>query len=125
MKSYQATSNFLHNKTILVTGAGQGIGRVLAKIYAHYGAQVVLLGRTIKHLEAVYDEICEQKNPQPLIIPFDLNTRDFTQYQLLARALEKELKNLDGLVHNASLLGQLGPISQYKPALWDEVIQVN
>ncbi|MBE8214756.1 MAG: YciK family oxidoreductase [Endozoicomonadaceae bacterium] len=125
MKSYQPHPHFLDNKTILVTGAGQGIGKTLAKTYAHYGAQVILLGKTVQHLEQVYDEICEQDKKKPLILPFDLNTRDFKAYQSIADVIASELKQLNGLVHNASLLGQLGPMSQYQPTLWDAVMQVN
>ena len=54
---YQATADLLANRIILVTGAGDGIGRVAALAYARHGATVILLGRTITKLEKVYDEI--------------------------------------------------------------------
>ena len=54
---YKPLTSLLSGKTILVTGAGDGIGRSAALNYARYGASVLLLGRTGSKLEAVYDEI--------------------------------------------------------------------
>ncbi|MCB1618908.1 MAG: SDR family NAD(P)-dependent oxidoreductase, partial [Pseudomonadales bacterium] len=57
MFEYQPPSDLLQGRFILVTGAGAGIGRAAANCYARHGATVVLLGRTVKHLEECYDEI--------------------------------------------------------------------
>ena len=57
MFQYQASASSLKNKVILVTGAGDGIGKAAALNYAKHGATVILLGRTIAKLEKVYDEI--------------------------------------------------------------------
>ncbi len=51
---YQARPDLLANKVILVTGAGDGIGRIAAKSCAAHGATVVLLGRTVKKLTSLY-----------------------------------------------------------------------
>ena len=51
--SYQPRHNLLQGKTVLVTGAGDGIGRVASMSYARHGATVILLGRTSEKLEAV------------------------------------------------------------------------
>ncbi|MBU2823161.1 SDR family NAD(P)-dependent oxidoreductase, partial [Acidithiobacillus ferrooxidans] len=55
----------LDGKTILVTGAGDGIGRAVAIEYAHQGATVVLLGKTKRNLEGVYDEITDYGYAEP------------------------------------------------------------
>ena len=65
--TYDAAENFLENKTFLITGASDGIGRTCAKTYADYGATVILLGRDQKKLEQVYDEI-EQSHPGKVIM---------------------------------------------------------
>ena len=57
--TYDAEKNFLNNKTILITGASDGIGKACAKAYASYGATVILLGRDQQKLETVFDELEE------------------------------------------------------------------
>lgn len=57
IKNYQASKDLLKDRVILVTGAGQGIGRIAALAYAAHGATVILHGRKVEKLESVYDEI--------------------------------------------------------------------
>ena len=71
---YQAPQDLLAHKVILVTGAGDGIGRVAATTFASHGATVVLLGKTTAKLEQVYDEIMALGAPEPGIAPMDLAT---------------------------------------------------
>jgi len=115
----------LANRVILVTGAGAGIGRVAAQTFAAHGATVVLLGRTLRKLEAVYDEIEQAGHPQPAIYPMNLEGASPKDYEDMAMTLEKEFGRLDGLLHNASLLGTLTPLEMYDIALWFQVMQVN
>lgn len=115
----------LRDKIILVTGAGDGIGRVAALSFAEYGATVILLGKTESKLESVYDEIETKKYPQPSLCTFDLNTNDPASYKALAAVIEKDFGRLDGLLHNAAILGARNSIESYKPKQWMEVMQVN
>lgn len=114
----------LRDKIILVTGAGDGIGRVAALSFAEYGATVILLGKTESKLESVYDEIETKKYPQPSLCTFDLNTNDPASYKALAAVIEKDFGRLDGLLHNAAILGARNSIESYKPKQWMEVMQV-
>ncbi len=122
---YQAPQDLLANKTILVTGAGSGIGKEIALTYAKHGARVILLGKTVAKLEAVYDEIEALGAPQPAIIPLDLKGATEQHYQDMAETIEGQFGHLDGLVHNAGALGVLGPFHQIGQDTWDEVMQVN
>lgn len=122
---YQARSNLLAERIILVTGAGDGIGREAAKVFASHGATVILLGRTVAKLEAVYDEIEAAGGPQPAIFPLNLEGATLKDFHDMAETLDKEFGRLDGLLHNAGLLGRLTPFDQYDPALWEQVMQVN
>lgn len=117
--------NALHGKTIFVTGASRGIGRQAAIAFASCGAEVILCARDIRALEGTYDQIVANGSPEPAIFPLDLATAGPDQYELLFDAIQKEFGKLDGLLHNASMLGELTPIEHHKPAKWQEVIQVN
>lgn len=115
----------LSNKTILVTGAGDGIGKVASLTYAKHGATVILLGRTVSKLEAVYDEIVAGGHPEPAIIPLDLEGATVTHYQQMAATIEEQFGHLDGLLHNASILGNLRPFDQITEKEFNQVMQIN
>ena len=122
---YQSPANTLCNKTILVTGASRGIGRAVAKAYAKEGASVILLARSIKDLESLYDEIESEGYQKPAIYPFNLANANPSDYQDLMRSIEGHYGKLDGLVHNAAMLGSLTPLEHYPIEQWYQVIQVN
>jgi NAD(P)-dependent dehydrogenase (short-subunit alcohol dehydrogenase family) len=115
----------LEEKIILVTGAGDGIGKSAAISYASRGATVILLGKTIAKLEKVYDEIEESNHPTPLISLMDFSKADGNDYQELVDNLIKDYKQLDGLLLNAAILGDRSPIEQYDVAKWVETIHIN
>ncbi len=124
-RRYQPRPGHLAGRVILVTGAGQGIGRALALALAGAGATVALLGRTQQRLERVYDEILAAKGPTPALLPFDLENALAQQYDALAAALGGEFGRLDGLVHNAAMLGTRAPLAHYDVPTWCRVLQVN
>lgn len=125
MFNYQAPEQLLKDKTILVTGAGDGIGRAAAKTYAMYGATVILLGKTVEKLEAIYDEIEEAGYPKPAILPLNLDTAVEHNYIEVSNIIEQEFGVLDGLLHNASLLGMRTSLDNYDPVTWEKVMRVN
>ena len=122
---YTSPIALLKDKIILVTGAGDGIGRVAALTYASYGATVVLLGRTTTKLESVYDEIIASGAPEPGIAPMDLATATPDEIQKLAEVMEQQYGRLDGLLHNAAILGERVPVEHYDINTWMKVMQVN
>lgn len=124
-KTYKPDPKLLANRTILVTGAGDGIGRVAAITYAKYGANLILLGRTRQKLDLVHDEIAEQTGQASLIIPVDLAHFDTNSGVELKRGLESEYAYLDGILHNASILGPKTKIEDYPCEEWLQVFQVN
>lgn len=125
MHDYVAPPGLLTDRVILVTGAGDGIGRAAAKALAAHGATVVLSGRTLSKLEKVYDEIEANGDPQPALVPVDFSLAGPNEYQQLADTIEKEFGHLDGVLHNASLLGDITPLEMYDPDTWDTVMKVN
>lgn len=125
MLDYAPPKDLLAERTIVVTGAGDGIGRALARGFAAHGATVVLLGRTIPKLEAVYDEIERAGGPQPAIYPINFEGATERDYGQLAETLQREFGSLEGLVHNAAQLRLLSRMDDYDLATWYQVLQVN
>ncbi|MCD9528798.1 YciK family oxidoreductase [Photobacterium carnosum] len=122
---YQIAANNLKDRVILVTGAGDGIGREAAIQYAAHGATVLLLGRTVAKLEAVYDQIEKNGNKQATIIPLDLMGATKQHYLDMANTIQQQFGRLDGVLHNAGLLGALSPLEHIEEAIFDDVMQVN
>lgn len=125
MHNYKPAADLLKDRIILVTGAGDGIGAAAAKSFAAHGATVILLGRSARKLEKVYDAIEQSGGPQPALVPLNLEKAVPEQYLELSTMLEKEFGRLDGLLHNAALLGTLTPLEQYDIKQWAQLMQVN
>lgn len=125
-KNYAYPANILGGRIILITGASDGIGKALGLLAAKLGAQVILHGRNVKKLEAVYDEIeALDDAPRPSIAVMDFAGANANSYQTLANSLADEFGRLDGLVHNAGILGERYSIEQYDAVLWQQVMHVN
>ncbi len=125
-RRYKYADDVLAERIILITGASDGIGKALALRAAELGAQVILHGRNVKKLESVYDAIEALDGAQrPSIAVMDLATANADSYQTLAKSLGDEYGRLDGLVHNASMLGERFAIEQYDAVLWQQVMHVN
>lgn len=123
--AYAPAADLLKDKVILVTGAGSGLGRDIAKGCAAHGATVVLLGRTTKKLEMVYDSIVSAGHPEPAIYPLNLEGASWADLEELAATLEREFGRLDGLVHNAAHFDSLRPMAETTPPAWMKSLQTN
>src|SRR3954469_18432757 len=124
-RTHHPAPDELKDRVIMVTGAGAGIGRAVALALAGAGAEVILLGRTVRKLEAVHAEIAALGGPEASIVPLDLERALAADYEAVATAVEKRYGRLDGLLHNAALLGALTPIEQYDVPMFMRVMHVN
>ena len=122
---YSPTADLLKDRVILLTGAGGAIGRVVAQCLGAHGATLILLGRTVRKLEQVYDALEQLGAPQPAIYPMNLEGATPKDYADLAQVMDREFGRLDGLVHNAAMLQGLTPIANYDIELWYRTLQVN
>lgn len=124
-KDYRPNPELLKDRVILVTGSGDGIGRTAAIQFALHGATVVLHGRSINKLEMIYDEIEALGAPQPAILPLQLSSASPQDYELLYDTLEQQFGRLDGILHNAGILGERVSLEDYPVDAWDDVLNVN
>ena len=115
----------LKDKIVLITGAGDGMGKAAAIEYASQGASLILLGRNVKNLEKTHDIISASNAPKPMISLMDLSKADGNDYQDLSDNLMNKYGHLDGLLLNAAILGDRSPISQYDISTWVNTIHVN
>ena len=125
-RTYTYPDGLLKDRTIMITGASDGIGRALAIETARLGAQVVLHGRNSAKLEKVYDQIDAMDGTvRPSIVVLDLASANADNYTTLANSIDDELGKLDGLVHNAAIIGDRFSVEQYDAVVWQRVMHVN
>ena len=125
-RSYEYPDDLLAGRVILISGSSDGIGRALALEAARLGAQVILHGRNSSKLEKVYDEILEIDGAvRPSIAVLDLASANADAYTTLANSVADDLGRLDGLVHNAAIIGHRFSIEQYDAVAWQRVMHVN
>ncbi|MDE1513525.1 YciK family oxidoreductase [Vibrio sp. dsl-7] len=123
--NYSVSTDALKEKVILVTGASDGIGKQAALSFAAHGATVILLGRNVAKLAQTYDAIEAAGYPTPVIMPLDMQGASKQNYLDMADSITEQFGRLDGVLHNAGLLGTLGPFEQISEACFDQVMQVN
>lgn len=122
---YRPRLDLLAGRVILVTGAGQGLGRAVALACAGHGATVALLGRKLEKLESTYDAIAAAGAPEPAMIPLDLATAGTAQFEQAANLIRRDLKGLSGIAHCASHFVPLGPLANQTLETWTTLLRVN
>jgi NAD(P)-dependent dehydrogenase (short-subunit alcohol dehydrogenase family) len=108
-------------KTAIVTGAGRGIGRVIAMGLAESGANVVLCSRTKTEIDAVAEEIYA-KGGKALSVVTDLTVHE--QLENLVNATVKEFGRIDILVNNAARSFLRGLLDLREDG-WDKCFNTN
>ena len=114
------------NKSILITGSSDGIGKSLAIEFSKLGANIILLGRNSEKLDEVYDLLDHSHSAQKhLILEADLALLNNEAAQEILIAINQEFEVLDGIIHNAAILGTMSSLEDYDLSSWDEVMKVN
>jgi NAD(P)-dependent dehydrogenase (short-subunit alcohol dehydrogenase family) len=115
----------LAGRVILVTGAGQGLGRAVALACAAHGATVALLGRKQEKLEQTYDAIAAAGHAEPAMVPLDLASAGAAEFETVANLVRRDLERLDGIAHCASHFVPLGPLANQTLDQWTTLWRVN
>ena len=123
--TYRPPPDLLKDRVILITGAGQGLGKAAALACARHGASVILHGRNTKKLEQTYDEIAAAGCHPATIFPLDLAAATDKDFEQMAKALGQEFGRLDGLLHCAALLASLRPLALEPLDDWLKLLRVN
>ncbi len=119
------TTADLDGRVILITGAGGGLGSVVAQAAAKAGAELILVGRRLKPLEQVYDTIVADGGKQPALFPLDFTKASADDYQRLVEGIQNDCGRLDGIVQLAAHFDGLKPLQDYEVADWQRSIHVN
>lgn len=124
-RRYQTKPDLLAGRTIVVTGAGDGIGRSVARAFAAHQADLILIGRTRSKLEQVNDEIRDAYGQNSLIVPLDLATLNEQLIDDLRKGLTESYGKIDGLLHNAGILGPKTTLEHYPIPAWMNAFEIN
>lgn len=117
-----AMNGRLREKTVLITGGGQGIGRAAALAFAKEGARVAICGRNAENLGAVAAEL---RALGAKVVAESCDVTNESQVADFIAAVLKEFDMIDVLINNAGVLGPLGPLVKASEADWQATIAAN
>ncbi len=122
---YAATPDMLAGRVILVTGAGQGLGRAAALAFAQHGASVILHGRDLAKLEPLYDELEAADAAKAAILPLNYLQTSQDELDGFAHTIHANFGRLDGIFHSANHFSPLTPLALQNLDAWQQHWQVN
>jgi 3-oxoacyl-[acyl-carrier protein] reductase len=114
----------LQDRVVIVTGAGQGLGRAFAKAFAAAGAIAIIAERNAERAQAVAAEIARVSNRARAIVT---DVADPDSVDRMAHAVEQEFGRIDVLVNNAAIFStlEMRPFDQIPLDEWENVLKVN
>ena len=111
----------LQNKVAIITGAGSGIGKATAILFAKEGAKVVVANRRVDKGEATVLEI-KNLGGEAIFVQTDVSKWEDVD-RMVSKAVETYGK-VDILINNAGIV-RFGPLHQTDEAIWNEIININ
>ena len=110
----------LENKVAVVTGGSSGMGKEIVKVFLNEGAVVYALDINKERLEALKDEIANEKLKVSIV-----NVADKDEVETLIDEVVGKEGKLDILVNNAGIMDDMMPVGEVKDDLWNKVLAVN
>lgn len=115
----------LSGKVAVVTGAGKGIGRAIARVLAQDGAQLMLNARTLKDLETLKAEIHQEIDKHREVAVCRADVSDFAECNRLVEETMRHFGRVDILINNAAVAPAFGLLHELSAADIDQTIDVN
>lgn len=109
--------------TVMITGAGSGIGRATAEVFAANGHRLILTGRRVSHLGRLKAQFQQDFHSDVLILPFDVRNQPTVQATI--DQLPEDWQNIDVLINNAGGAKGLSPIHEGDIDHWETMIDTN
>lgn len=113
----EVTSGRFAGKTVIVTGAGSGIGRATASRVAREGGRVIAVDISRERLDEFVAEL-----PDADIVPV---AGDVTDEAAIAAIVEAAGDRIDGLANVAGIMDDMTPVGDVSDAVWDRVFAIN
>jgi NAD(P)-dependent dehydrogenase (short-subunit alcohol dehydrogenase family) len=109
----------IQGRRVVITGAGRGLGSVLAKAFDTAGARLGLVARS----KAALDEVASSLRGEPLVCAGDIREAEFNES--VAEGMLDRFGGVDVWICNAGVSPAVSPVTETTPEIWREVIDVN
>lgn len=115
----------LPQRVAIITGANQGLGRVIAEEFVKEGAHIAICARNSKLLDAVYGELAGRTSSGQRVLAYPGDVSSPGDMKELFRRTEQEIGLVDVLVNNAGVYGPKGPSESVDLDEWSRAIEIN
>jgi NAD(P)-dependent dehydrogenase (short-subunit alcohol dehydrogenase family) len=115
----------LPQRVAIITGANQGLGRVIAEEFVKEGAHIAICARDSKLLDAVYGELAGRTSSGQRVLAYPGDVSSPGDMKELFRRTEQEIGLVDVLVNNAGVYGPKGPSESVDLDEWSRAIEIN
>src|SRR3990167_1140886 len=115
----------LAGKSVIISGASQGLGFEIAKQFVMQGANVMLCARNEKELFEARDKLLEIIGNRSEVVAVPTDVSDVEQVEKLVNQTLMEFGKLDALVANAGVYGAKGKIDECDWEEWSRTIDIN
>ena len=112
----------LQGQVVLITGGGQGIGRMVAVSLAELGADIAVVARTLEGLQATA-EAARAAGVRAVAVRADVSVRE--EIGQAVETIVWRFGRLDILIAAAGVYGPMGTVLEVDPAAWEETIRIN